>query len=311
MTVTGRTDFNSYCVISVWFGCNNRCDICMLSTVPDRLEGLPFERYQEVIRDLAREGRFKNLILSGGEVTTFNDLGRYARLAASLGCFEKIQIQTNGRKLADKGYLDSLIDSGINEFFVSVQGLEKGHDATTGAPGSFRETMEGIENLRSHSATVITNTVLTRANLADVPGLIHFLAGGPVHEMQVWNYFPMERTDRHNRIVPLEDVVSLFPDLVAASRHAGKPIVLKSFPHCLSAEAPVVFDSKFPATVLPDRFWRQFGECGFGQCFYRKTGQCGLKECWGLSSAYMEKYGDDRELLQPMEEKGGKDGIVE
>jgi len=79
-----------------------------------------------------------------------------------------------------------------------------------------------------------------------------------------------------------------------------KAVVFKSFPLCLSRGAPGFFDSLFPVTVLPDRFWRQFSECGFGACFHRQRNACHAMDCWGLSSAYVHKYGDERELLAPM-----------
>lgn len=295
-----RADFSSYCVMSVWFRCNNRCTICMLSEVRHPLSGLSFDRFKEVTTDLAREGRYRHLILSGGEVTTFHDLGRYVRFAASLGWFEKIQIQTNGRRLADRGYVEHLVDCGVNEFFVSVQGLEKNNDAVTRVPGSFRETLKGIDNLSGYPVGIITNTVLTNQNLADIEGLVDFLVARPVHEIQIWNFFPMKGTDSGNRIVALGDVVEVLPGIAASATRTGKPVVLKSFPECLSPAPPPFFDSVFPATVLPDLFWRQFGECGFGQCVHRKAGRCASRGCWGLSSAYLEKYGDERGLLRPM-----------
>ena len=36
-----------------------------------------------------------------------------------MGWFETIQIQTNGRKLAEPAYLRRLIEAGVNEFFIS------------------------------------------------------------------------------------------------------------------------------------------------------------------------------------------------
>ena len=304
MNVYSRADFSSYCVMSIWFGCNNRCTICMLSEVQETLSGLSFDRFKEVATSVAEEGRYRNLILSGGEVTTFPDLGQYVRFAASLGTFEKIQIQTNGRRLADRHYVEHLIDCGVNEFFVSFQGLEQTHDAITRVPGSFRQTMKGIENLAGHVARIITNTVLTTQSLPEINDLVDLLAGLPVHEMQVWNFFPMEPTDSGNRVVALKELVALLPGLAALSARAEKPVVLKSFPECLSSAPPLVFDNIFPATVLPDLFWKQFGECGFGQCVHRKAGRCAARGCWGLSSAYLEKYGDERELLKPIKTEG-------
>jgi len=271
----------------------------MLSEVPHAISGLTFDMFKEVTTDLAHESRYRNLILSGGEVTTFHDLDRYARFAASLGWFEKIQIQTNGRRLADRGYVAHLIDCGVNEFFVSIQGLEKNNDATTRVPGSFRETMMGIENLAGHAVRIITNTVLTTQTLPEIEDLVDFLIAGPVHEVQIWNFFPMKPTDSQNRVVSLREFAEILPGLGTSAERAEKPVVLKSFPQCLWPGPPLVFNSVFPATVLPDLFWKQFGECGFGQCVYRKEEKCTARDCWGLSSAYLEKYGDERGLLTP------------
>ena len=88
--------------------------------------------YKKAVRDLVfgpdheivASGRFDGLILSGAEVTTCPELEAYVRHAASLGRFKKIQIQTNGRRLSDRGRLEGLIESGVNEFFVSIHGLE-------------------------------------------------------------------------------------------------------------------------------------------------------------------------------------------
>ena len=110
----------------------------------------------------------------------------------------------------------------------------------------------------------------------------------------------MEPADSRNLVVRLTDLMRMLPELKDIAQTSGKPVVLKSFPLCLSTGAPVFFDSVFPATVLPDLFWREFGKCGFGQCIYREAGACNNTECWGLSSAYMEKYGDERALLTPV-----------
>ncbi|MFO8088610.1 MAG: radical SAM protein [Desulfatiglandaceae bacterium] len=300
MVAGSRIDFSRYCVISIWFGCNNRCAICMLGNVRNRLPGIGFDRYHQAILAVRRNGHYDNLILSGGEVTTFDFLDQYVRDAASLDWFKKIQIQTNGRRLSDDGYLDHLIDAGVNEFFVSLHGLADTHDASTGVAGSFNQTVAGLQNLSRRQVNVISNTVLTRNNVADLPEFFRFLGQTCVGEMHLWNYFPMEAVDRRNLIVPLGDLVSIMPELRKIALDAGKVVVLKSFPLCLPAEPPVYLDSIFPQTVLPDLFWREFGRCEFGQCIHREAGRCPTNECWGLCSAYIKKYGDERDLLRPI-----------
>ena len=295
-----RVNLGSYCVISIWFGCNNRCTICMLGDMKRKLPAIGFDQFKNVLYQLRNEGRFRNLILSGAEVTTFDELDRYVQLAASLGWFEKIQIQTNGRRLADRGYIQHLVDCGVNEFFVSIHGLEEVHDAVARVPGAFRETLEGIRNLEPFEVNVITNTVLTRANLQDIRELFSLLLKEKISEIHLWNYFPMERTDSKDLVVSMKDFAALVPYLLTLGEEAAKAVVFKSFPSCLSRGEPGFFDGFFPVTVLPDMFWREFSECGFGACFHRNRGACHAEDCWGLSSAYIDKYGDERDLLSPL-----------
>lgn len=295
-----RVDLGHYCVISLWFGCNNDCVICMLANVKHRLPALGFDRFRRVVGELVRDGRFRNLILSGAEVTIWGDLERYVRFAASLGWFEKIQIQTNGRRLADRRYVEDLVAAGVNEFFVSIHGREDVHDAATRTAGSFRETWTGLQTLAGFDVNVITNTVLTRQNAADVPRLLALLGRERIGEMHVWNYFPMEAADSKGLLVSLADLRALLPAMLDAAAAAGKPLVLKSFPLCLAVPPPGVLDSFFPVTVLPEPFWREFSACGFGMCCYRAENRCAAWPCWGLSRAYIRKYGDERRLLRPI-----------
>jgi MoaA/NifB/PqqE/SkfB family radical SAM enzyme len=292
-----RVDLSKYAVISIWFGCNNKCSICMLPAPKAKLPPLGFDRFREVVTDIVHDGRYQNLILSGAEVTTHDELDNYVQFASSFGWFRKIQIQTNGRKLNDKNYLKHLIDCGVNEFFVSMHGPESVHDAVTGVSGSFKETVRGLRNLEAFDVNVISNTVLTKANFHDIVPLMFFLAKERISEVHMWNFFPMERSDSRDLILDLKDFIGLLPGLLSIMKKAGKAMVLKSFPECLSIGEPGFFDSLFPVTVLPDVFWREFSECGFGACIHRDT--CKAAQCWGLSTAYIRKYGGERALLSP------------
>jgi sulfatase maturation enzyme AslB (radical SAM superfamily) len=295
-----RIDLSTYIVVSIWFGCNNDCTICMLSGLKRNLPPIGFNRFKQALGDIKEEGRLRNLILSGAEVTTFDDVENYIRYAASLGWFEKIQIQTNGRRLADKDYLSRLIAGGVNEFFVSIHGLEDVNDRITQVPGSFREAMAGIRHLAAYRVNVITNTVLTKFNYHDIPPLMEVLCKTAAREIHMWNFYPMAPSDCRDLVVDLQDFDALHRSLLPMFRTAGKPLVLKSFPECLAVGKPVFFDSLYPVTILPNRFWEQFSQSGFGICHHRQNGRCGNQNCWGLSRAYVEKYGDERNFLSPM-----------
>lgn len=295
-----RVDFTKYVVVSVWFGCNNDCSICMLGELKRRMSGISPEDFLRLLRDIRSRGQHENLILSGAEVTTFERLDDYVATAAGLGWFKRIQIQTNGRRLAEPGYAAGLVDAGLNEFFVSVQGLEGTHDRITRCPGAFRETAAGLKVLAGLEANVISATVLTRASLPDIPELVNRLVGGGVSELQLWNYFPMEATDSRDLVVSLPELCRLLDAVRPILVQAGKPLVLKGFPQCLAPEPPLFFDSWFPATVLPQLFWHQFSQSGWGGCAWRDGGRCRSQECWGLSKAYLAKYGPEQGLLTPI-----------
>lgn len=293
-----RINLRRYAVIPVWYGCNSACTICMLSNVKGRLDTVDFVAFSRLVATLVDNSRYDNLILSGAEVTTFADLAKYVRHAASFNHFKKIQLQTNGRRLVDKAYLAELVEAGVNEFFISVHGPADVHDAITRVPGSYAATMEGIANLARWQVNIISNTVLTSFNYHSIAALMGTLSSGPAREMHLWNFFPMDRSDRGDLLVSMADLVALFPAILAAIGPSGKPLVLKGFPECLAPGAPIFIDSDFPLNLIQDDFWAEFAKNGFGTCGYKDV--CAAGECWGLSSAYLEKYGTERQLLSPL-----------
>jgi len=268
----------------------------MLSGLKGRLNPIGFENFKRILKEVRDTGGFENLILSGAEVTIFEDLEKYIGFASSLGCFRKIQIQTNGRRLRDKGYLRRIIDLGVNEFFVSIYGSEDIHDALTRVRGSYRETMEGIRNLNSFDVNVVSNTVLSSVNYHDIPSLMKSLMEERISETHLWNFFPMEERDSGDLLVNMNDLLSLLKRLLQVIEPTERPFVLKGFPECLKV-SPFIADNFFPATSLPGAFWKRFDECGFGTCVLRD--RCSSSTCWGLSRAYINKYGNERQLLSP------------
>ncbi len=293
-----RIDLTEYIDIPIWYGCNNNCILCMLTGLKSKLPAIDFDTFREIVASILNEGRYKNLILSGAEVTTLDNLETYVGFAASLGWFEKIQIQTNGRKLGDKKYLQRLVAAGINEFFISVHGLEDVHDALTRTPGSYRETLEGIRHLEGMGKNVITNTILTKMNYHDVINVVADLSRKGVSELHLWNYCPMEERDSQDLLVSMDEFSRLLPKLLKVIQPSGKALVLKHFPRCLSLGPPGFFDSRVPKLLIHEIFWRKFSENRFGICPHGD--KCRAEACSGLSLAHVHKYGAERELLHPL-----------
>ena len=295
-----RVNLNEYFVVSLWFGCNNNCVTCMLSGIRNDLAPIGFEQFKKIVDDAKARGEFRNIILSGAEVTLLEDLDRYVSYVKDTGFFNRIQVQTNGRRLKNKEYLDHIVSLGVNEFFISINGFENTHDCISRSPGSYRDTMEGLHNLADYDVNVISNTVLSGMNFHEISRLIDFLVKRNISEIHIWNYFPMEPFDSKNLIISIPEFIKILPGLSDTAEKSGKPLVLKGFPECLQRdELPVYFDSDFPVTVLPEKFWEKFEKSGFGYCPHRE--KCCSSTCWGISKAYTEKYGDGRDILKPLE----------
>jgi hypothetical protein len=157
--------------------------------------------------------------------------------------------------------------------------------------------MAGIGNLAEMPVNLITNTVLCDSNYHGIIPLMNLLGTIPVNEMHLWNFFPMEKTDRRDQLVSMSSLLSLLSDIIPIVTSFGNCLVLKGFPECLSPGPPCFFDNDFPFNIIQDDFWATFADNGFGTCLYKDD--CSAKGCWGLSSAYIEKFGDERALLSP------------
>lgn len=297
-----RIDLRTYITITLWFGCNNDCTLCMLRGLKSKLTPITFLRFQEILSSICEEGVYENLILSGAEVTTFDELPRYVRYAASLNSFKKIQIQTNGRRLADFDYARHLVDCGVNEFFVSIHGLRQTHEAITRRRGSFEQTWAGLNNLSYCDVNTISNTVLTTRNYDDLLPLMRRLHRQNLSETHVWSLFPMQECDRDDHLLSLSRIINVFPALQAVGTVSNIPIVLKNVPLCLPAKPPVYNDSLLAETIIPETYWRAFARNQFGLCLYRKEGICQSKHCWGLSQAHVRKFGFEQNLLTPIQD---------
>lgn len=135
--------------------CNLRCRMCgqwgengsFLSYTRDQLrESLPLDVLMRLVDGVAD---FRpTLTLFGGEPLLYRDLVPLVRYAASRGL--RTNMITNASGLAGKA--DDLVEAGLREIIVSVDGPEKVHDEIRGQDGSFRRAMEGVDAVRAARA---------------------------------------------------------------------------------------------------------------------------------------------------------------
>lgn len=215
------------------FSCNNRCRFCVQG---DRRAREP-DRSTDELRALLEASRAygDELVLTGGEVGIRRDLVELVRAARALG-YRRIQLQSNGRAFAKESLCDALVEAGVTEFSPALHGARpETHDALTRAPGSWRQTTRGIRNLVQRGQLVLSNSVVTRANLRELPLLGQLLVALGVHQYQLAMVHPLgSAAAAFDELVPRLDEAApwvragLYPGL-----RAGLRVMVEAMPACL------------------------------------------------------------------------------
>jgi radical SAM protein with 4Fe4S-binding SPASM domain len=158
--------------LALTYRCNNQCMHCYAGG-PRKTAELSKEEWIAVIDKLHALG-IPQVVFTGGEPTLREDL---AELIAYTQKVELVSgLVTNGRKLKDKAYLQSLIDAGLDHVQITVESHDAAvHDRISGHVGSWEETVQGLQNALSSTIYTVTNTTLSKLNVADIDKTIDFL----------------------------------------------------------------------------------------------------------------------------------------
>lgn len=158
--------------VALTYGCNNECPHCYNEA--DRLEmpSLPLKEWYAVIDRLCELG-VPHLILTGGEATLHPDLPEIIRYADGKGMV--VGLNTNGRHIAHKPYMEELAAAGLNHVQVTLASSRaEFHDAMMGTT-AFEQTVAGIHNAVASKVHVITNTTLMRNNMDHAEEIIEYI----------------------------------------------------------------------------------------------------------------------------------------
>lgn len=297
-------DQSEYVSITLEFRCNLRCEHCMIEGTMDWLEPQAAARFDEVLAYNRRNARWTGLILTGSEITLKKDLPQLVARARESG-FRHVRIQTHGMGLAREDYCATLIEAGVDEFFVSVPGHDAAsHDAITGVSGSFEKTLRGLENLDRYPEVIsITNTVVTASNHRALPQVVDALAHlRRLAQMEFWFYWPMRETDEKSLIVAHREALGPLRAAIDRARLHGRSVEIKNFPQCLLGDDHALLVNDQPPLLIDPRFWREFERNGFHQCVHRQ--RCRSSKCLGLNTAYIARFGWEEDLLRPIDEHG-------
>jgi len=158
--------------MALTFKCQNKCVHCYAGG-PHETPELTTEQWKEVIDRLQQVGVFI-LTFTGGEPTLREDLPELLLYGETKGMVTGLI--TNGRRLADKAYVETLEKTGLDFIQVTLESHKPSiHDLMTATKGSWKETVAGIKNTIPTQIYATTNTTLSKYNAPNFLETVDFL----------------------------------------------------------------------------------------------------------------------------------------
>jgi cyclic pyranopterin phosphate synthase len=225
--------------------CNNNCIFCMEEDRDGRYTTNSATTDDSVKRILELRPDTEEVCFTSGEPTTNPALPRWIKLARSFGV-PTISVMTNGRALSYERYAKGLVAVGLNRVYISIHGHEQRlHEGLTRTPGSFEQTVAGVEmvaSLKRYGVALHTSTVVTKRNLPHLLDIYRFLRARGVDQV-VFNV--MQANGRANtyftQIFPrYDEIAAAFAAFVAEqSRIEARPMAfLVDIPLCTTQAVP-------------------------------------------------------------------------
>lgn len=249
------------CDIKVGLSCNNACVHCIMEPVKkaQQRSGNSLDADTTSVQGLiasAAERGFSHITLTGGEVTIRPDFPDLVLFALAQGL--TVVIQTNGRQLARpsrRAFLRQVTDPDRVQFVIALHGPDEAiHDAVTRRPGSFQQTMRGIESLQQDGFRVCGKLVISRINLDGIVATLRLLKRLDIGECVV--AFPHAEdfsSQVFHRVVPRYEAVAAVIQAILTADPAIFPseISYETIPYC------VVRDVRFWRSSLDLVFLRE------------------------------------------------------
>ena len=159
--------------LALTYRCNNDCSHCY-NARSRRFPEMDVEHWYQVI-DIVWDLKIPHIVFTGGEPTLYKDLPKLVAYAEGKGLITGLN--TNGRKLADKSFLDALVSAGLDHIQITLESHDAViHDHMVASKGAWQETVTGLRNVVDTKLYLMTNTTLLNDNYHSMEDTLIFLA---------------------------------------------------------------------------------------------------------------------------------------
>lgn len=155
-------------------GCRNRCKHCSVSAAESRPVLIPLDQVEWAISLVQAESDLYQHInpCLFYEPMDYPDIVRVQELFRSLSPNAPLvrTMATNGQRIADetdsRQLIQSLMDRGVEQFQLTLHGLEASHDWFAGRRGAYHDLMEAAARIASAGGKIEWVYFLTKRNLS-------------------------------------------------------------------------------------------------------------------------------------------------
>lgn len=159
--------------LALTYRCNNDCSHCY-NARPRSYPEMTTSQWKEVLDRLWEYG-IPHIVFTGGEPTLRDDLPELIAHAQKIG--QIAGLNTNGRRLSDPAYVESLVNAGLDHVQITLESSDPAvHDKMVQSRGAWRQTVAGISKVLDTSVFVMTNTTMLADNAAAIGDTLDFLA---------------------------------------------------------------------------------------------------------------------------------------
>lgn len=216
-----------YCVWEITLACDLGCAHCGSRAGDERPGELNTAQCLDVVRQLDEIG-VREVTLIGGEAYLRDDWHVIAAEISRRGM--RCSMTTGARNLTDER-LQQAVDAGLRTISISIDGLERTHDAQRGAKGSWRAAVDAARRVAASPIRLATNTQINKLSMPELPAIADLLGEIGSKAWQIQLTVPMGRAaDRPDLLVQPTDLLELFPLLVWINETKLKPSGVKLFP---------------------------------------------------------------------------------
>ena len=198
-----------YLFVELTNRCNLKCMHCGSSCAPDKGDVLDRDLICRTLQTVADDFGTQQVMicLTGGEPMLHPQFWEIIDFIHKLGF--PWGMTSNGTLIQD-GEAKRLLQSGMGSISLSLDGLEKSHDALRRTPGSFAKTIRGLRALQALNFPVQITSVIHKKNFSELQELFDLMTELKVDSWRAINIEPIGRAlDNSDLLLSREEFFEL------------------------------------------------------------------------------------------------------